>query len=56
MTKENEKDKLNYMTNKLTLIDEIISMHENMIKTEKVAEMIKRKGSAQSVYGSLLRI
>ena len=48
------------MTKKLTLINERISMFDKMKKSEKaieIAEMMKkRKGSAQSVFGSLLRM
>ena len=59
MKKEKEEDKLSYMKKKMTLINERISMHEKVKQSEKaieIAVMKKRKGSAQSVFGSLLRI
>ena len=49
MTKEKEEYKLRYITKKMTLINERISMHEKMKKIEKsikIAEIIKKKGTS----------
>ena len=53
MTKEKKGDQLSYMTKKLTLIDESISMHEKMKKSEKaikIAVRIRKKGISSECY------
>ena len=58
MTKENEEDKLSYMTKKLTLINKRFRMHEKINTSEKaikIAEMIKKKEINSECFLKLIK-